>query len=55
MERVANWLVGGGGHDDEEKKVKVVVTDLESGTVVSEGEYKKLPGFEAKVIWLYTQ
>jgi tyrosinase len=35
-----------------EERVQVVVTDLQDGKQLTEEDYKKLPGFEPKIMWL---
>lgn len=51
-ERVVNKLRQG---DYENDSVQIIVTNLETGKIVTADDYKKMPGFEPKVVWLDTQ
>ena len=42
------------GEAKEKEKVKIVVTDLETGEVVGKEVYGELPGFEPRIVWLAT-
>ncbi|KAH7008385.1 hypothetical protein EDB80DRAFT_575962 [Ilyonectria destructans] len=51
-ERVADKLREGDSKNDH---VQIIVTNLETGKIVTADDYMKMPGFEPKVFWLDTQ